>query len=197
MGQSSTNVPPWVVSAIVCLLLSVAGTYMTMLVLGFKTGESVHDIMAEAMAGRGKGGGGGAPGNGKLGAFENDGRVGGMDAGLRDPRPVDQLVTLVEKLDGLTLNHATLELTVPQSEKVLLQLQKLDEPPYMGDKIARELLDSVLDALKDQRQKLEAAGVKWPKAIYDPNVAPPPNPFKEGEPAKHLKALRDHLAKAA
>jgi hypothetical protein len=203
MAESSGQVPPWVVSGIVCLLLSSGVTVGVMLLLDYKQGETIYDIMAEAKAMQGKEGGGG--GNGQQGRGPAKGS--GGDVKLRGPRPSAHVVTLVEKLDVLTVEPGKLELTKDERAKVVEALGKLSEPEFLGDIPARDQMKAILNVLKDQRPALEAAGFQWPPeespeaqaaAAYmaEGNAAPVKNPFKEGDAAKRLQALQDRLAKA-
>jgi hypothetical protein len=212
MAESSGQVPPWLVSGIVCLLLSSAVTVAVMLVLGYKQGETVYDIMAEARAVKGKGGGSGGAQEGR-GPINGGGDKGGppsemlkgVGQALSGPRPTAKIVTLVEKLDALTVEPGKLELTKDQRAKVVEALGKLSEPEFLGDIPARDQMKAMLNVLKDQRAALEAAGFQWPPeespeaqqaGAYMGNAAPVKNPFKEGDAAKRLQALQDRLGKA-
>jgi hypothetical protein len=186
-------VPGFVVSAIVCLMLSVGATVIVMLSLGYKRGESVYDQMKQAKEKQG-GPGSASPAGTMPKAFGPDEAAKAkMSQGLGDPRPAQQVVTLIAKLDELTAEAGKLELTAEQQAKVRDQLQALTVPDYLADSVAREHMDAILKVLENHRQTLEAAGFKWPGGTYNPNMRPGPNPFKEGEPAKHLKALLDRF----
>jgi hypothetical protein len=199
MAKSSWQVPHWVVSSIVCLLLSSGITVAVLLLLGFKRGQTVYDIMAEAKAMQGKEGGAGQ------GPIAKGGRQGGMiEKAQNEPRPSAHIITLVEKLEALTAERGKLPLTKDQCAQLAVQLGKLTESEFLGDNLARDHMKALLSLLKDQRQTLEAAGFQWPPdeesfesqsaAYMAPGQAKPrKNPFKEGDAAKRLKALLDRL----
>lgn len=212
MAKSSGEVPAWVVSAIACLLLSSGATVAVMLfALGYKQEESVADIMAEAKSKAGQGGPAlrGPPGPGQ--APEGKGgppadMAQKLKQALAAPRPSTQVVTLVEKLDVLTVEPGKLELTKDQRAKVVEHLDKLAEPDFLGDIPASDHVKAILSVLlEDQRKTLETAGFHWQdnpfaeaSAYNNPGAASPvKNPFKEGEAAKRLKALKDRLTNAA
>jgi len=213
MAKSSGQVPAWVVSGIACLLLSSAGTVAVMLMLDYKQGPTNYEIMQEAKAQQGKGGGGGGGGAPKgpiPGAADKGGPTDEMTKKMNEsanaPRPSAQVVALVEKLDVLTVEPGKLELTKDQRAKVAEQLDKLAEPEFLGDIPARDSLSAILRVLENQRKNLEAAGFQWPAENPHPEAAayagqkmagaPVKNPFKEGEAAKRLKALKDRLTSA-
>src|SRR5262245_44228056 len=190
------KVPAFVVSFIICLLVSSGATVMVMLgYFGYKTGETVKDIMTDAMLKKFETGGNPNQGPPKA-AAPKEGPKAEMAKGLRDPRPAVQVVTLIAKLDALTAEANKLQLTDEQRTKVRDQLQPLGDPDFLGDAVAKQHMNAILDALKGHRETLEAAGFKWPSEMYDPNVRPGKNPFKEGEPAQHLKSLQERLAKS-
>jgi len=196
MGESSGGVPAWVVSGIICLLLSIAGTYMTMVLIGYKTGETIYDIQADASARQGKDSA--APGTPKAkGDMNEPGPKGDLLRGARGERPSKHVVTLVEKLDELTVAPAKLQLTADQRSKIVPELQELDKADFLGDLPAKEHMMAILKALEDHRKVLEDAGFKWPSSEMAQPSPPPQNPFKEGDASKHMKALLDRLAKPA
>jgi hypothetical protein len=200
MAKSPWQVPNWLVSSIVCLLLSSGVTVAVMLVLGYKRGETNYEIMARAKAMQGKEGGAGQ------GAGAKGGPQGGMMAKAQSgPRPSAHIITLVEKLDALTAERGKLPLTKDQRVQLAAQLGKLTETEFLGDNLASDHMKALLSLLKDQRQTLEAAGFQWPAAeesiesqsaaYMAPGQAKPrKNPFKEGDAAKRLKALLDRLS---
>jgi len=198
MGESSSGVPAWVVSGIICLLLSIAGTYMYLTMwLDYKTGPTIYETQADASARQGKEGSQ-APGTPKAkGDMNEAGPKGDLLRGARGERPSKHVVTLVEKLDELTVAPAKLQLTADQRAKIVPELQELDKPDFLGDMPAQEHMMAILKALEDQRKVLEDAGFKWPSTEMAQPSPPPQNPFKEGDAAKHMKALLDRLAKPA
>jgi hypothetical protein len=195
MGESSGKVPVAAVVSLVCLLASAGITVIVLLSLGYKQGETIYDIMKEAKAKQGTSSAVPA-GKGPQDFGSQDPSKGAMSKGLSDPRPVDQLVTLIAKLDTLTAEPGALQLTDEERAKTLVKLPPIREPDYLGDALARQHLEALLKVLQDHKSELEKAGIRWPSAMYNPNTKPPKNPFKEGEAAKHLKSLEEHLAKA-
>jgi len=194
MERTPMKVPAFVVSGLVCFLVSIGGTVIVLLTLGYKT-ETNYDIMADAMAKK-NASGGGAPGGLAPKMFNQAGsEKSKMSKGLEDPRPAVMIVTLIAKLDAITPEPGKLQLSDEQRAKIAEQLPPLAEPEYLGDAVARKHLDAILLVLETERPLLEAAGVKWPGGTYNPNVAPPKNPFKAGEPAQHLQSLQDRLQK--
>jgi len=194
MEGESIKVPGFVVSSIICLLVSIGATVGVMLYLGYKRGETVYEQQKEAKAMQGQPGGA-SPAGIRPGVMEGDDAKAKMSQGLGDPRPAQQAVALVAKLDELTAEEGKLQLTAEQAAKVREQVLALAVPDFLGDSVAREHLDAMLKVLENQRQVLEGAGIKWPGANYNPNVRPEKNPFKEGEPAKHAKSLEERLGK--
>ena len=100
MGESSGGVPAWVVSGIICLLLSIAGTYMYLTMwLDYKTGPTIYETQADASARQGKEGSQ-APGTPKAkGDMNEPGPKGDLLRGARGERPSKHVVTLVEVID--------------------------------------------------------------------------------------------------
>jgi hypothetical protein len=198
MGESSGGVPAWVVGGIVCLLMSIAGTWLYMTEwLGYKRGPTIYETQADASARQGKEGSQ-APGTPRAQGDPNQaGPKGDLIKGARGDRPSTHVVTLVAKLDELTAAPAKLQLTADERAKVLPELQELEKPDILGDKPAQEHMLAILKAIGDHRKVLEDAGFKWPSSEMAQPSPPPQNPFKEGDAAKHMKALLDRLAKTA
>ena len=194
MGKQSRQVPGYIVSAVICLLVSVGATVIVMLSLGYKTGETVREIMQEAWDKKGTGGGGSAQVSPK-GVIEGGNFKAMMAKGLQEPRPVEQVVNLIAKLDALTSDPGTLQLTDEDEATISRALTQLTNDDYLADFVAKQQMDAILRVLGFQRKKLEDAGFKWPSNVYNPNQRPPKNPFKEGEPAQHVKSLTERLAK--
>jgi hypothetical protein len=180
------------VVSLVCLLASAGATVIILLALGYKPGESMYDIMKEAKAKQGKNSA--SPGIRPPQQFDaQDPAKAGTSKALSDPRPVDQLVTLIAKLDMLAADPGTLPLTDEDRAKLLEKLPPIAEPDFLADKVAKEHLDALLNVLQDHKVELEKGGIRWPSDIYNPNARPPKNPFKESEAAKHLKSLQEQL----
>jgi len=194
MGNSSGGVPAWVVSGVICLLLSIGGTLMYMQFMGYKTGLTIYEIQEESAKNRG----GSPSGTPNMQSYKQLTAPKGKSAksGVAE-RPAKYVVTLVEQLDSLTAEPAKLQLTAEQRTIISSALQKLEGPELLEDSVAQEQVMAIVKTLEGNYKVLEEAGFKWPATAEVQPAAAPKNPFKEGEGAKHLKALLDRLAKAA
>jgi hypothetical protein len=197
MSLASAKVPVILATGIVCLAAGAGGTIVVMESLGYLQKEKERpaatkggDAKAPNMKGppgppgfgAGPGGGGGAPKGGGRGG-------GGAGGGFR-PSAKSQLAALVVKLDALSSKPLTIKLDEKQFKGVREQLTGLGEKDVLEEEEAQKRLDALLELLKDQRAVLEAAGYRWPGGMGGGRPpAPPPNPFKEGENAEHLKSL--------
>jgi hypothetical protein len=123
---------------------------------------------------------------------------GGGGGGGRAPSAKNQLATLVTKLDQLTQTPLTVQLTAEQKKKIVGLLHGLPDRDEIGDEDAKKCLDELLEVLKGNKETLEAAGFRWPGAGggFGGGGQPPANPFKEGNPNKHLKSLETTLVKS-
>jgi hypothetical protein len=142
-------------------------------------------------------GGGGAPGG-------RGGRGRGGPGAAPAPSPKAQLATLVGKLDMLTSKPLAVDLDAAKKKQVLEQLRGLGEKDELKDEEAKAKLDALLKVLDGDRDTLEAVGYRWPGAAAPGGgrgrggaAQAPPNPFKEGDNGKHLKALQERLEKGA
>jgi hypothetical protein len=145
---------------------------------------------------------------GGKGAMAGKGGMGGMMGGMMGgkgkgggfgPSPKTQLAQLVTKLDVLTAKPLSIELTNDQRTKVREQIKGLASAEELSDDEATKRLNALLELLKDQKATLEAAGYRWPGegGGFGGFGAPqPPNPFKEGKDAEHLKDLDERLGKS-
>jgi hypothetical protein len=108
-----------------------------------------------------------------------------------------QLATLVTKFDELlTAKPPALNLSAEQKAKIGEQLKGLDEAEELKDEDAKKRLDAILEVVKDDKTKLEAAGYHWPGQGGEiPSGEAPKNPFKDDATAKHLKSLQGQLTK--
>src|SRR6516165_7198024 len=126
MGESSSKIPAALIVSLACLLASAGITVVVLLSLGYKRGETMYDIMKEAKAKQGKGSS--SPGGTAPQEFQDPTKA-GRSKGLADPRPVDQLVTLIAKLDSLTAEPANFQLTEEErtklGEKLVIMREKL------------------------------------------------------------------------
>jgi len=144
-----------------------------------------------------QGGGPGRPGGGPGGPGGGPGGPGGRPAG---PNSKSQLATLVNKLEVLTQKPLIIQLDDDKQKKLAEQLQGLEAKEELSEEEAKNRLEAILAIVKDDRETLEAAGYRWPgeRPAGGPGGGRPadvPNPFKEGDNNKHLKALQELLAK--
>jgi hypothetical protein len=147
------------------------------------------------MGPKGGPGGGGAKG-GKGGGGKGGG--GGGGGGQRGPNATVQLTQLVSKMDTLTREKLHIDLTPEQKKEALELLADLEGKEAITDDQAKDKLDKLLAVLESHRKTLEAAGYRWPGTPGGGGGGggqTPPNPFKEGESAEHLKSLQGTLTK--
>jgi hypothetical protein len=119
------------------------------------------------------------------------------------PPPVDpgpdvrtQLVNLVTKLDRLTQEPLFIELDAGQRELIREQLSGLEGLNVLMEPDAAARRDAILEALKDHRATLEAAGFSWPRSRPAAPGMGGFSPFRSGAPLEHLEDLRRRLAPA-
>jgi hypothetical protein len=142
--------------------------------------------------------GGGMPGGGMPGGGMPGGGAPGFGGGKgkgKGPSPKAQLATLVTKIDQLVEEPLSLNLSSAQRSVIREQIKGLETAEGVDDDEAKTRLEAILEAVKDDRATLEAAGYRWPGAtgLQMPGVAS--NPFQEPENRKHLAALQANLAK--
>jgi hypothetical protein len=130
------------------------------------------------------------PGGGKPG--------GGKDGDGKGPSDKDRLANLVVKLDLLTHKPITLKLDEQQKAKVAKQLEGLADKKELTDEEAKQRLEALQKALKDESEALAAVGFRWPgekggEGKKGGPQPPPPNPFLAPENAEHLKAVQQRL----
>ena len=214
MSIASAKVPAILATGLICLLLGVAGGIVVASYVdtglnkraAADPGETpeVKDVgapKAGGMPGLGKGGGmpvGGMPGLGKGGDKGAGGKAaGGGGKGGFTPNPKIQLTQLVAKLDTLTKKPLVVTLTADQKKQVHDLLADLDSKEAISDDDAKAKYEAILKLVEGQKETFEAAGYRWPGAASAPPVPgePPPNPFKDGDPATRLKSLRESMAK--
>jgi hypothetical protein len=144
-------------------------------------------------------GGGGPPNMMAMmrGGMPGGGGPPGMMGGGRGPNSKNQLASLITKLDVLTHQPLEVKLNAEQKKQMRAQLRKLDEQEELSEDEAKAKLTALLDLLKDQRPTLEAAGYRWPGQGGGGRGGRPaatlPNPFKDEQNGKHLKALQSQL----
>ncbi len=197
---AEAKVPTIISVAVICLALGAGAAVATMNLMGYHL-DKPGAAQAESATPTPPMGMGGPPGSaagGKMGM----GAPGGPGAGApkggmgRGPNPKLQLASLVAKLDLVTGNLPTIQLTGEQRKKVQEQLQGLDAADELSDDEAKKRLDALLEVLKDHRQTLELVGYRWPSQGGPTSFSAPPelpNPFKEEKAAKPLKSLQSRL----
>jgi hypothetical protein len=216
MSVAQAKVPTVIASSLLCLILGAAGGVIGAHFLGdplaekkvaaAPAGDAVPDDSAPPGGGRGGPGGGarggpGGPGGGGRGGPGGGGPGGGMGGGRGAGGPKQQLAQLVTKLDLLTGQPLTIQLTPDQRKKAHEILKGLDADE-LSDDAARARLDDLTALLKDHRPTLDSVTFRAPGGgPGGPGGGPggggpqPPtaNPFKADENGKHLKALQARL----
>jgi hypothetical protein len=194
------KVPVTVATGIICLL--VGGGVGAAIVSYAAGGKPDQAQAAPADDEGGKGpeakGGKGGPGGGK------GGPPGGAKGGApKGPNPKVQLTQLVGKLDVLTRESLHVELTADQKKQVKELLAGLEEKEAITDEEAKAKFDALLKLLEGNKKTLEDAGYRWPGGGGGGMGGPgggggpqvPPNPFKAGDAATHLKTLQATVSK--
>jgi hypothetical protein len=207
------KVPVLVVCSIICLGLGavagvagimifgpkLAGVHMTVAIdrPGAQSGEPGKGgpPMGKGMpGGKGMAGGKGMPGGGKGGGKgmpDMAKMMMGMMKGKGGPlNPKTQLDTLIVKLDLLTQKPLKIDLSKEVAKKVAAALVEVSKGDTSEDD-AKKHLDILLEALKDYKDTLTAAGFRWPSAE---NGADQPGASPADMP-KHLKSLEERLTK--
>jgi hypothetical protein len=204
------KVPAIIAASIISFMLGggVAVLAVTLINPDWKTSKSTEAEQSTSATGGPGGPAGGmgpmgaAPGGGR-GGPGGGGRAGGGPGGGRGgggPSSKVQLVALVTKLEQLTSKPLSVNLNQEQQEKLREELNGLDNQDELSEDDAKKRLESILEIVKGDKETLEAAGYRWPGprgggAGGGQPPAEPPNPFKEENAGKHLKALRDQLSK--
>lgn len=235
MAAANPNVPAAVASGIICLMLGAAGGYFGNEIYRTRrpadgSADNPQPMLGEDASKRppGAGGMGGPPGPpmggpgapGGMGGGPGGGMgmmMGGMGGGrgMQGPPVRSQLANLVGKLDALTNKDKPLliELSPEQKQKIQEHLAGLADLQEVSDDDAKKRLDALLELLKDNREKLEAVGYRWPGAggaggggfgagaggglgSGRPGANQPANPFKDDpNVVKALKSLQSTLTK--
>ena len=196
MSVASARVPVVLVCGIICLFLGIAGGIVLGAFVETPLNKRAPVEGAEtADAGMPKGGMGGMGKGGAPGGKGGDRTGGGKGKGGFTPSSKTQLAQLVVKLDALTKKPLAVELTPEQKKQVKELLADLDAKDALSDDDAKAKFDALLKLLEGQKDVLEAAGYRWPGTPFALPGEPPPNPFKEGDPANRLKSLRESMAK--
>lgn len=146
---------------------------------------------------KGKGGGFGGPGGG---APKGKGGFGGP--GGFGPPPKMQLVNLVNTLNTFVDQPVSINLSAEDRAAIAKELEGLSTASEIKDEDAKAKLEAIQKILeKNNRKALETVGYRWtgePKGGFPKGgfpKEPPPNPFKQGSPAEHLKSLMERLKK--
>ena len=150
-----------------------------------------NDVPVMAQKKWGGKGAGGPKGGGPKGGGPKGGMLG------KGPSAKVQLSGLVTKLDLLTQKPLTVKLDAEQKKQVAESLKGLDTLDELTDEDAKKRLDGLLEAVKDHKETLQAAGFRWPDS------GPPglpldmtKNPFKMEPNSKHLQALEERVGAA-
>jgi hypothetical protein len=125
----------------------------------------------------GKGGGKGGKGFGKGFLFTDKARLAG----------------LVSKLELLTREPLTEELTADQKRKIKEMLDSIDVKKAMSEEEAKKRLEELRDVVEPQRETLEAVGIFWPDTTLPANIDAD-NPFKTDPNRKSLETLQKRLS---
>jgi hypothetical protein len=114
----------------------------------------------------------------------------------RGPDPRIELAVLVLKLDQVTGQPVTLDLTDAQKKAIRKAIKTLlDDEPSRDE--ATKKLKALCQALNQHKTALEAAGYRWPfkdDELTGQAPADRQNPFNDKMIRRHLKALRERLA---
>jgi hypothetical protein len=144
------------------------------------------------MAGMRGGGMGGMRGGGMRGG----GGMGGGGGAIWSPGAM-QLADLVNKVDQLTNNSLTVELTDDQKKAIREQLKGLGKSEKALDKDeAQKKLKAMLNVLGDYRPVLTAVGFDWPGEGSAARFGLPSSFFKVGKNNDHLTALKKTVGAA-
>lgn len=193
-----TEVPVAVVSGVICLGLGIAGGYVVAGLLQEPPKKNSNEdpaALAAAAAGV-KAGPPAGPGGSKGGGPPGGGPPGGGKGGFGAPSPKMQLTQLVAKLDVLTARPLTVQLTPEEKKQAAKILAGLEDKDNLTDAEAQQMLDALLKLVEGQKDVLAAAGYRWPGApLTGGPPGQPPNPFKTGDAAEHLKSLQTTLGK--
>ena len=199
MGLANPKVPVVIASSLICLVAGLAVGIVVTAVFGDqlfpkKTEDNKPDV-TDGVAPPGRTGAmaPGAPMGGRGGA----GGPGGGGGQARGPNSKAQLALLVTKLDLLTAKPLTVQLDTDQKKKVQEQLAGLDGKEELTEEEAKKKVEALQELLKDQRDTLEEVGYRWEGGQGGGGGGrgaggrgeQPKNPFKEGNPNKHLKDL--------
>lgn len=193
------KIPAVIVGSICGVLSGIGVGVMIMAFFGYH-----WERYATQQAGDEQGGGGGrmggppgmmgGPAGGRMGGPAGGGLRGGF--GARPANSKNQLVDLVSKIDQMTAKPLNLSLTEEQRKKVHEQIQGLETLIELTEDDAKKRLDVLLEIVKDEKEKMEAAGYRWPGSPPAQRASSDsPNPFKSKENTDHVKSLVQQLTK--
>jgi hypothetical protein len=113
-----------------------------------------------------------------------------------------QLVNLVNALDTVVDKPVSVNLSPEDRAAIAKELEGLDSASEIKEDDAKAKLEAIQKILeKNNRKAMETVGYRW---AAEPKGGPPkggfpkdspPNPFKDGSPAEHLKSLMERLTK--
>lgn len=202
MAVFQAKVPVALASGIICL---VVGGGLGAVIMSSIVDKPAQQANAAPSDGDNTKGGGDFKGGG--GSGSSKGGKGAKGGGQRGPNSKMQLAQLVGRLDTLTKDKLHVELSTEQKKQVKELLADLATKDAITEEEAKTKLDALLKLLEgEQRKTIEATGFRWPGgggmggAPGGPpggpgGGGPPPNPFKEGENAEHLKSLQATVGK--
>jgi hypothetical protein len=133
---------------------------------------------------------GGFPGGFPGGGFPPGGNPGELPP---PPSSKEHLADLVDKLDHLTGKPLQVRLSEKEGAVVAEQLRGLGDKDELSEDEAGKRLNKLLTTLKGHKAALRAAGFTWPGEAEQRVAGELPNPFREGEPARRLKALQQRF----
>ncbi|MBM3998950.1 MAG: hypothetical protein FJ297_05305 [Planctomycetes bacterium] len=204
-SRSSKDVPIWLASAIVGILIGAAASAALLKGLGYDVILASNNIdfvpgmpaTTSPPGASGGGPGGGPPAGGMMG-------MGGMGMGGMggQPNPKRQLTTLVRKLELLTGDIA-IALTDEQKAGMKTVLEDLAKKESLADDEAKATYDQILGMLTDdQKTRQDAVGLPFRRGGGGGGggPAPPPepnsNPFDDADARKALSSLATRVGGA-
>jgi hypothetical protein len=211
--RTKDDIPLWLSSALVGIILGAAGAAALASGLGYKLvaeqrgGSAAPSVIAPSGPVPTPGAPGGpigmgmGPGMGM--AMSPGGMGGGMGGGMavvRGPSPKRQLTTFVRKLELLTGDIA-IQLTTEQSTVLGQALREIANAETMTDEEAKASYEKLLAILDEsQKAKQDAIGLPFRRGVgggFGGAGGPPPvadaNPFADEEHAKALHQLQSRL----
>jgi hypothetical protein len=183
--------------------LGLALGVLLMASFGYKPSREESPPDAEAARPKMGAGGGAIPKAGGFGGGMPKAGTGGPGGG--GPRSSKaQLAELVTALDQVADRPVTITLSPAQRRTIAAQLAGLDAAADLSEEEARAKVQAIHQIVETDYEALAAVGYRalipgkgnaggGPGMAKGPPKEPPPNPFKEGPAAQHLKSLLDRL----